>query len=87
MNRIKKRWGTKLAVVLSGTLLLFGAAAPSFAVSQETLSVNDYLLEVMNKHQGYRGSALIQEGSMERSVEGRLFFSPSLFSEIGHTDD
>ncbi len=52
-----------------------------------SLTVEEYLGQVMEKHDGAKASQLNSEGAKKRSQEGNLLFSPKFFAEANYSDD
>jgi outer membrane protein TolC len=65
--------------------LVFIVSSMSF--SADLLTLQDYLVQVKQKHLGYQASQLVSQGAKERVGEASLLTSPSLISNIQYLDD
>ncbi len=73
--------GRRTATTVTLGLLL------SVTVSAQTLPLEGYLQQVKQKHTGYKGSQLVSQGAVERSVESDLLFLPSFLASAGYSRD
>lgn len=71
-----------LEMPLCGLQALAAAAAPS-----EVLTLDVYLSQVREKHEGLKALALTSEAAMQRSSEKNLLTAPSLFSNVQVASD
>lgn len=68
----------KLSALLGMSLISQGAFS---------LTIEEYLGQVMEKHDGAKASQLSSEGAKKRSGEGNLIFSPRFFAQADYSDD
>lgn len=52
-----------------------------------SLTVEEYLGQVMEKHDGAKAAQLSSEGASKRSKEGNLIFTPKFFAQADYSDD
>lgn len=64
---------------------LFGITLMSQAAF--SLSLDEYLAQVIEKHEGVKAAKMNSEGAEKRSKEGNLIFSPRFFAQGDYTDD
>ncbi|MDR3607361.1 MAG: TolC family protein [Oligoflexia bacterium] len=74
----------KLRAILTAATLAALQASPASAA---TLTVDQYLGQVANAHEGYQGAVASGHADSEASREATLAFSPQLFASLQHVDD